>query len=91
MTQPDNSYDRSNDSRMTALETHDRKPKIIAGVENIVEQHVKSVKIPPGALFTTDCTIAEMETMLATTETRLTGEVAFTLRELLEDMKISDN
>ena len=65
--------------------------KLIENIENTGEQHVKTVKIPTTAFFTGESTIAEMETILATAENKLTGEVAFTLRDILEDAKISDN
>ena len=64
---------------------------LLDNIENIVEHAVKTAKIHAGALFTGECTIAEMETILATAETKLTGEVAFTLRDILEDAKISEN
>ena len=64
---------------------------LIENIENTVEQHVKTARIHAGTLFTGESTIAEMETILATAENKLTGEVAFTLRDLLEDLKIADN
>ena len=66
--------------------------QIIAGyLENLdqtVEAHIKNVRVPASVLFKSDCTISEMEEILATAETKLAGEVGFTLRELLEEIKI---
>ena len=63
---------------------------LLDNLDSTVEAHVKTVKIPASALFNGDHTLAEMEQILAEAETKLSGEVAFTLRDLLEDMKIPE-
>ena len=60
----------------------------LENLEQTVEAHVKTVRLPASVLFKSDCTLAEMEEILATAETNLAGEATFTLRERLEEIKI---
>ena len=61
----------------------------LENLDQTVEAHVKTVRLPASVLFKSDCTIAEMEEILATAETKLAGEVTGTLRDLLEEIKTS--
>ena len=64
---------------------------LLENLENTVENYVKSVKIPASLLFNGECSIDEMNQILMTAETKLTNDVTLTLRDLFDDMKISDN
>ena len=64
----------------------------LENLEQTVEAHVKTVSLSASMLFKSDCTtISEMEEILETAETKLAGEVSFTLRDRLEGIKIAGN